>query len=45
MKLGLILESPKEGTDHQVYKLVIERLRSDMDVVIAGFRNKRDMIT
>ena len=44
MKLGLILESPKDGTDYQVYKLVIERLCPGMNVVVTDFRNKRDMI-
>ena len=44
MKLGLILESPKDGTDHKVYGLVIERLCPDMSIEAVGFRNKRDMI-
>jgi hypothetical protein len=44
MKLGLILESPKDGTDHQVYELVIKRLRSELTVDFTGFHNKKEML-
>lgn len=45
MKLGLILECPPQGTDHQVYKYVIEKLCPGIEiVVIPGATNKPELI-
>jgi len=44
MKLGLILECPNQGTDHQVYNHVITRLCPDISLNITGCVNKKDLI-
>ncbi|MDR1142440.1 MAG: hypothetical protein LBL62_12165 [Planctomycetaceae bacterium] len=44
MKLGLILECPPNGTDHQVYEYVIRRLCPSLDVKPTGTKNKLQMI-
>ena len=46
MKLGLILECPKQGTDHQVYEYVIKKLCPAIEVVVvpSGTTNKPGMI-
>ena len=46
MKLGLILECPKQGTDHQVYEYVINQLCNAIEVVVipSGTTNKPSMI-
>jgi len=47
MKVGLILECPKQGTDHQVYEYVISRLCSDIEIVVipSGASNKPGLIS
>ena len=46
MKLGLILECAKQGTDHQVYEYVIKKLCPAIEVVVvpSGSSNKPGMI-
>lgn len=46
MKLGLILECPKQGTDHQVYEYVIKKLCPAIEIVVvpSGSTNKPGMI-
>lgn len=46
MKLGLILECPRQGTDHQVYEYVIKKLCPAIEVVVvpSGSTNKPGMI-
>lgn len=44
MKLGLILECPKQGTDHQVYQHIISQLCPGLALEIVGSVNKREMI-
>lgn len=46
MKLGLILECPKQGTDHLVYEYVIKRLCPAIEVFVvpSGSTNKPGMI-
>ncbi len=46
MKLGLILECPKQGTDHQVYEYVIRALCPAIEIVVvpSGSTNKPGMI-
>jgi hypothetical protein len=45
MKLGLILECPKQGTDHQVYEYVISKLCPTITLSITGCMNKKDLIS
>ena len=45
MKLGLILESPPNGTDYQVYELVVRKLRSDIEITITGCHDKKNLIS
>ena len=44
MKLGLILECPNQGTDHQVYNYVITTLCPGISLNITGCVNKKDLI-
>jgi hypothetical protein len=46
MKLGLILECSKQGTDHQVYEYVIKKLCHAIEIVVvpSGSTNKPGMI-
>ena len=46
MKLGLILEWPKQETDHQVYEYVINQICPGIDIVVipSGANNKPTMI-
>ncbi|MDR2641629.1 MAG: DUF4276 family protein [Planctomycetaceae bacterium] len=44
MKLGLILECPIEGTDHQVYEYVVQQLCPQLEIIVEGHRNKKLMI-
>jgi hypothetical protein len=47
MKLGLILECSKQGTDHQVYEYVIKQICPAIDIVVipSGASNKPGMIS
>lgn len=47
MKLGLILECPRQGTDHQVYEYVISQLCPGIEVVVipSGATNKPGLIS
>jgi len=47
MKIGLILECPKQGTDHQVYEYVISTLCPGIEILVipSGAANKPGLIS
>jgi hypothetical protein len=45
MKIGLILECPKQGTDHQVYEYVVSELCPGIDIMVIPSVNKPALIS
>lgn len=47
MKLGLILECPRQGTDHKVYEHVISTLCPGLEIIVipSGATNKPGLIS
>ena len=44
MKIGLILECPVKGTDHQVYEYLVNKICPEMHLEIVGNTNKKELI-
>ena len=45
MKIGLILECPKQGTDHQVYEYVVSTLCPGIEIMVVPSVNKPALIS